>query len=151
MHGLRRRAGLYGILGASAATVVIGIPTALLPNPIFGRMIAPTVVDYVVFAVTVLLTGALAATAAWPSACPLPQRRFGAGTVVSFLAVGCPTCNKLVVLLLGTSGAVQWFAPLQPVLGLIGIGLLTSALVVRLRAVRSGERGQSIATRQLST
>ncbi len=145
------RAGVYGALGAVAAALLVGIPTALVPNPIFGRMIAPTTIDYVVFAVTVLLAGGLAATAAWPTACPLPQRRLGVGAIVSYLAVGCPTCNKLVVLLLGTSGAVQWFAPVQPILGVIGIGFLASALLVRLRAVRAAARGTATAAPQLST
>lgn len=32
-------------------------------------------------------------------------------------AVGCPACNKIAVILLGTSGALNLWAPVQPVLG----------------------------------
>jgi hypothetical protein len=53
--------------------------------------------------------------------------------MVSFFAVGCPVCNKLVLLALGASGAVTWFAPLQPFLALVSIGLLVVALRVRIR------------------
>lgn len=56
------------------------------------------------------------------------------GGFLSFLAVGCPTCNKLVVLALGTTGALDWFAPAQPVLGIVSIALLAWALRARLRS-----------------
>lgn len=129
------RAMLYAVLGAALTVLVIGVPTALVPNPIFGRMIPPDTVDYLVFGITVVLAAALAATYAWPAACPLPERRLAAGTIATYFAVGCPTCNKLVLLLLGSGGALQWFAPLQPVLGLLGIVLLASSLVYRVRLI----------------
>jgi hypothetical protein len=48
-------------------------------------------------------------------------------------AVGCPVCNKPALLLLGSAGAVSWFAPLQPVLGGLAIVVLLVAVVLRLR------------------
>ena len=60
--------------------------------------------------------------------------RFGSlGGLLSFFAVGCPICNKVVVIALGTSGALTWFAPVQPYLGVFALGLLAWALRVRLR------------------
>jgi hypothetical protein len=56
------------------------------------------------------------------------------------LAVGCPICNKIVVLLLGVSGALTIFQPLQPVLALAAMVLLGYALFLRLRAVRAFPR-----------
>ncbi len=47
-------------------------------------------------------------------------------------AVGCPACNKLVVLALGAGGAMTYFAPIQPVLGFLSLGLLAYALRMRL-------------------
>ena len=38
------------------------------------------------------------------------------GSMLSLFAVGCPICNKLVVMAVGVSGALNWFAPLQPLL-----------------------------------
>jgi len=43
--------------------------------------------------------------------------RLGGGGLLSFLAIGCPICNKLVVLALGLGGVLRWFAPIQPLLG----------------------------------
>jgi hypothetical protein len=56
----------------------------------------------------------------------------GAGALFSFLAVGCPVCNKLVLIALGYSGAIQYFAPVQPYLAAAGILLLAYALRKRL-------------------
>ena len=55
-----------------------------------------------------------------------------AGGLLTFFAVGCPVCNRFVVSLIGTSGALNWFRPIQPVLGAAALGLLWVALRRRL-------------------
>jgi hypothetical protein len=52
---------------------------------------------------------------------------------MSFFAVGCPICNKLVVALIGVGGALSFFAPVQPYLAAAGLALLVASLGVRLR------------------
>jgi hypothetical protein len=47
-------------------------------------------------------------------------------------------CNKIVVALAGTAGASGWFASVQPILGLAAVALASAALIVRVRAIRSG-------------
>ena len=54
------------------------------------------------------------------------------GGFASFLAVGCPVCNQLVVLLIGSGGALSWWAPVQPLVGVAAIGLVLWALRTRL-------------------
>ena len=56
-----------------------------------------------------------------------------AGGTLTTLAIGCPICNKAVVALIGTSGAISWFGPIQPVIGALGLGLAIWALALRLR------------------
>ncbi|MDG4860784.1 hypothetical protein P8605_21895, partial [Streptomyces sp. T-3] len=64
---------------------------------------------------------------------PRSTSRLGpAGAVLSFLAVGCPVCNKLVLIALGTSGALSIWAPLQPALAVVSLALLAVAAVRRL-------------------
>ena len=41
--------------------------------------------------------------------------------------------DQLVLIALGTTGALQFFAPIQPYLAVAGLGVLTWALMVRLR------------------
>ena len=59
------------------------------------------------------------------------------GSLLSLFAVGCPICNKLVVLAIGVNGALTWFAPIQPVLALVSVWLLAYALRSRARSLRA--------------
>ncbi len=127
------RAGPIAILAA----VIIAIPSDLIDNPIFGRPVAPKPIDYVILAVTASLIGLILAIR--PPASDDTERqetRTMVGGFVSFLAVGCPVCNQLVVALVGTSGALSWWAPVQPVVGLIALGLLLYTLRMRLNTYR---------------
>lgn len=105
-------------LWAATAAVVTGTVTVLIPNPVFTRMAEAPWLAYPVWIASAVLSGLLIATYAAdrPSAEHRQSRRRGiTGAVLSFLAVGCPTCNKLVVLALGTNGTRTWFGPMQPV------------------------------------
>jgi hypothetical protein len=65
----------------------------------------------------------------------LPDRRgrtIGA-TLLATFAVGCPVCNKLVVAVLGVSGALSYWAPIQPVVGVLSVALLATGFAMRLR------------------
>ncbi len=134
-----RFAAMMGILSAFA----IGLPTDVIPNPVFGRQGTPVEPWAVpVLAITAVLSGLLFATyvqtgdaADTDDGGELDRSsRFGSvGGLLSFFAVGCPICNKVVVIALGTSGALTWFAPVQPYLGVVALGLLAWALQVRLR------------------
>lgn len=129
---------LYGLLGTIFTALVIGIPTDVIPNPIFGRPSTPVrSLDYAFLAISAILAGVLAASFAFPQtrACSTQQGRATAGGLLTLLAVGCPTCNKLIVLAIGASGALNWFAPLQPMLGIASILLLLLSVWVRWKPV----------------
>ncbi|HEX3723706.1 MAG TPA: hypothetical protein VHV31_13000, partial [Nitrolancea sp.] len=120
----RLRAAVYGLVGALATALLIGIPTVLIPNPFFSRMVPVRPQDYGFLTVTVLLTGVLAATYALPATCPLQEGKLATGGFLSFIAVGCPVCNKIVVLAVGASGAMSYFAPIQPLIAVASTLLL---------------------------
>ena len=123
-------------LGAAATIAVIGLPTVLIPNPVFGRDVPPTWWAWPALAVTAVLAGLLGATyIRRPEDERTTAARAGlAGGFLSYLAVGCPVCNKIALLALGYTGALQWFAPIQPWLALAGTALLAYALHRRLTA-----------------
>ncbi len=126
-----RWAVAFGATAVSA--LLLGLPTDLIPNPVFGREIPPTWWSYPVFAVSAPLAGVLVATYVRTGRPRERATRLGsAGALLSFLAVGCPVCNKLVLLALGTTGALTIWAPLQPVLAVASLVLLAVATVRRL-------------------
>jgi len=128
-------------LGLGALTFLLaGVPTAVIPNPWFTRMTPVRPQDDVVLALSALLAATLGATYAFPASCRFQPGKFGVGTYLSVLAVGCPICNKVVVLLLGVGGALTIFQPLQPVLAVASLTLLGYAVALRLRSIRAFPR-----------
>jgi len=145
LQALRRwtiRRWIAASVASGAALVVLGIPTAMIPNRVFARSIDAPGWTYPSLVVTAVLAGLLLATyvrptvggegAALDEASPEEARSFTVGGLLAFFAIGCPTCNKLVLIALGTSGAITWFEPVQPVLSLAGIAILAWALRRRL-------------------
>ena len=128
---------------ATVSALAIGLPTDVIPNPVFGRQGTPVEPWAMpVLAITAVLSGLLFATYVQAgtrdetdeaAGLDRPSRFGSLGGLLSFFAVGCPICNKVVVIALGTSGALTWFAPVQPYLGIFALGLLAWALRVRLR------------------
>ncbi len=134
--------------------LIIALPTAVIPNPIFGRAIEVTWWSYPTVILSGILGGLLMASyVREPSSSSYPTNidsdseqvnaadelkdpalRWGTiGGFASFFAVGCPVCNKLILIALGTTGAVNWFAPIQPFLALASILFMVWALDMRLK------------------
>jgi hypothetical protein len=131
---LVKRVGL-GLIGALIAGLLIGVPTDIIDTPFFTRMTPVRWWDYPFWVSSSLLTGAVLASYVSPrgtnqSSCTL--RTVGGGGLAA-LAVGCPLCNKIVVALIGASGALSYFAPIQPVLGGLSVALLVLTLGLRVR------------------
>jgi hypothetical protein len=125
---------------AVATVLVVGVPTVLVPNPWFGRTVPPTWWSLPVLLVTAALSGLVTASyVSTPTTTrtDTPSRSGLLGGFLTYLAVGCPVCNKVALLALGSAGAVQWFAPVQPALAVAGVVLLGYALRRRLAGERS--------------
>lgn len=136
---MRRRA-IVAVAAACAFMVVVGVPTDLIDTPWFSREIPPTWWSWPSLVVSSALSGLLVATYVSPPANPSADdvpRKGVAGGLLTFFAVGCPVCNKLVLVALGSAGAISWFAPLQPLLMVAGIAALGWALWSRLSSQRS--------------
>jgi hypothetical protein len=127
-----------------AFALLIGVPTVLIPNPVFGREIPVQAWNYPAWIASSILAGMLAATylrSARGVVEPTPDdgtgdapSRWGlAGGLLTWFAVGCPVCNKIALLALGYSGAITWFAPVQPYLATVALLLTAGALLMRLR------------------
>lgn len=145
------------VAAAALTALAVGLPTAVIPNTLFLRTVPTPWWAYPVLACTAVFAGLLLASYVRTgagrnrrrgTAGPGPDgsdpdrdearrtegpRRFGTlGTLLSVFAVGCPVCNKLVLLALGTSGALNIWQPLQPLLAVASLALLAVAAVRRL-------------------
>lgn len=150
----------WGAAGGASYLLFVALTTDMIDNPIFGREIPPTWWSWPSLIVTAALVGWLTATYIRPKR-PVPaaprvapnsfpdargavtldladdaaqpaQKRGMVGAALTYFAVGCPVCNKIVLLVLGWNGAITWFEPFQPVLQLAAIGLLIWAIATRL-------------------
>ena len=126
------------VVGALRHAASVGAATGLIsanPSSWFGREVAPTWWSWPALVVSSVLGGLLVALSVGPSVSLAAADRRGVwGAVGTFFAVGCPVCNKVVLLALGSAGAMTWFAPVQPLLALASIALLTWAVARRLRS-----------------
>lgn len=126
---------MVAIFTTLLAVLVIGVPTAVLPTPFFGRAVAVTSWSMPVLIVTSILTGLLIATYIKTDEAVQEEDSLkvgGLGGFFSFIAVGCPVCNKIALLALGSTGAVRFFAPVQPYIATVGIALLFYAVRKRV-------------------
>lgn len=143
LRTVRSWQGRQWLIAAAAAVVtvvLIAVPTALLPTPLFGRSVPPEPWSWPVTLLTGVLSGLVLAT--YVGGEPTERldragRSAGVGGLLAFLAVGCPVCNKVVLIALGSAGALQYFAPVQPWLAAAGVIALAVALLTRLRSAQS--------------
>lgn len=128
------------VVSAVLYALLIAIPTDLVDTPLFWREIPPTWWSWPAVLVSAVLAGLLTATYVALPGTPgvtddeKPRRGGYVGGFLTFFAVGCPVCNKLVLLALGSSGAMAWFEPVQPLLQVAAIAVLAWALRARLRS-----------------
>lgn len=160
---LDRRFAAWTLAWSAVALVTFGLVSAIIPNPVFGRQVPPEPFAIWVWLASAPLIGIVGATYSAPprhsdppapralvaaaivrgSAPPLTGRRDGTalGTIGSFgafLAIGCPVCNKIALVLLGASGAMTVYAPIQPIIGAASLVLLIGTIAWRLRLRVSG-------------
>lgn len=119
-----------GVLAAVVGFVVIGTVSALWQNPFFVRMTPVGIWELPAAAVMAALGGAYAAIAV--PAC----RTGGAGGILGFVGIACPTCNKILMLIFGGPALLTYFDPIRPLVAAIGIAVLAWALA---RAARRRE------------
>lgn len=137
---------LVALVAAVVIGLLMGVATVMIPNQVFARDIPTVWWNYPVWVVTSLMLGVLVATYVSPPVVAQVDSGGSDGTsdsrgartgaaagVLAWFAVGCPVCNKIALLALGYSGALTWFAPLQPFLAAVSLVLAAVAVVWRLK------------------
>ena len=137
-------------LSAVVFALAVGVPTGVVPTSFYTRMTPVVWWNYPVWAATAVLGGLVVATYVRRPADRTPRNGTAAasgGGVLAAFAVGCPICNKLVVSVLGVSGALTFWAPLQPALGAASVVGLAWVLRRRLRNEYACSVGGDLLTR----
>lgn len=128
------KAWIITSLVAAIGLALIGLTTAIFVNWFFIRMTPVRDQDYLIWVVSSVLIGLIVGSY-FVDRSTGGEGKVVSGGVLSVLAVGCPICNKPVVLLLGISGALTFFAPIQLYIGIASVLLLGWTLLLRARAL----------------
>lgn len=125
---------MIGIFSGIGFFLLFGIVTDLIPNPWFIRMVGKTSLDYFFLITSSMLLGSYIAVHLQKKniakKCKIATYSGGAG---SFLAFGCPICNKLLVLLFSATALITYFEPYRPMLGFVSVVVLSGALYWRIK------------------
>jgi len=111
-----------------ATFLLFGTVTALWSNPFFIRMTEISDLDYVIISFETILIGLFFGIRAPKCA----VKKAGFGGIFGFLGFGCSLCNKLLLLLFGSSFLLTYFEPIRYYVGVTGILIFSFALFQKL-------------------
>ena len=120
----RLRQAILAAAIAVATFALMGTVSAVWSNPFFMRMTPTAGFEIVILSAQSVLVGLYMAIQA--PACA--SRVAGAGSVLGFLGVACPVCNKLLVLAFGPALLLQYFEPVRLYVGVLGLAIIAYAL-----------------------
>ena len=118
---------LSTLIIASVAFLLLGKITDLWNNSFFIRMTEVNGWDYIILSFESLLIGLFFGILA--SHCA--NKKTGIGGVLEFIGLGCPVCNKILLLLFGSSFLLSYFEPVRHYAGALGLLLFSYALFQR--------------------
>ena len=118
---------LSTLIIASAAFLLLGTITALWNNSFFIRMTEVNGWDYIILSFESLMIGLFFGIRAPHCA----TKKAGIGGVLGFVGFGCSICNKILLLLFGSSFLLSYFEPVRHYVGALGILLFFSGLSQR--------------------
>ena len=118
---------LSTLIIASEAFLLLGTITALWNNSFFMRMTEVSGWDYIILSFESLMIGLFFGIRAPHCA----TKKAGIGGVLGFVGFGCSVCNKILLLLFGSSFLFSYFAPVRRYAGALGLLLFSYALIQR--------------------
>ena len=119
---------LYIIGITSLFLLVLGIPTAVIPNPYFTRMTPIYWFDYFYLIADSLLLGIYFGLVISKKLTRRSDGKIASGGLAGFFGIACPICNKLLLWLFGATWLLQYFEPIRPFVGLLSVIILLWAI-----------------------
>jgi hypothetical protein len=123
----------YAALFSLVFFVLFGTITVLIPNNFFLRMTPITYLDYVFLTLTSILLGIYVSLLVYQKkhmskACDVTAV---GGWFSGFIGFGCPICNKILILLFGVAGVLNYIEPYKPLFGSVGVALMGYAVYMK--------------------
>lgn len=118
-----------GVAVALLAFGSLGTVSALWANPVFMRMTLAGEWEIALLGAMSLLSGLYIALRR--PACA--DRTAGAGGVLGFIGIACPTCNKILMLLFGGEVLLAYFEPVRLYVAGAGTAILLAAVILEMR------------------
>lgn len=115
---------LRGAMAAVMTFLLLGTVTAVWPNPMFVRMMPTQGFEVWLLAMQAMLVGTYVAIRR-------PRCSFrgaGVGSVLGFMGIACPTCNKILLLTFGADLLLVYLEPYRLHLATAG-AVITAAAV----------------------
>ena len=125
----RSRRYLKAAIFSTGAFVLFGVVTGLIPNPLYIRQVPRTPLDYLFLTATAAFLGIY--TLQRTNHQRSDDKTATAGTVVGFLAFGCPICNAFLLALFSSSALMTYFDPIRPLFGIVSVVLFGGLLYSR--------------------
>ena len=134
----KERFVLIGIMSAIIIILILGIPTAIIPNSFFTRMIPYTKLDLFFLIASSVMLGTYTGIFFYLKYKKRRQNNAVAytGAGGSFLAISCPVCIKLLVLIFGAAALLSYLQPLRPYMGFLSIGLIGFGLYKEIEIIK---------------
>ena len=115
----------HGVAAAVGSFLVLGTLTAVWSNPVFARMTPTQGFEVWLLAIQSVLVGVYIAIRR--PRCPV--RGAGFGSLLGFLGIACPTCNKILLIVFGSDLLLTYFEPYRLPLAAAGAAVTGVAVV----------------------
>ena len=128
MKEVRLKIWLISLIITTIVFVMMGTLTALRHNPYIIHMTPVTGWDYLILSLESMLIGLFFGISTPRCA----YKKAGIGGVFGFLGFGCSICNKLLLLLFGSSFLLNYFKPIRYYIVATGILIFSFALYQKM-------------------
>ncbi len=129
---------LIGVTSAIIIFLILGIPTRVIPNNFYTRMIPSTKLDLFFLITISLMLGIYIGLFFYLKDKKKKQKNAAAytGAAGSFLAIACPVCIQLLVLIFGATALMTYLQPSRPYIGFLSIGLIGFGLYKEIEIIK---------------
>ena len=137
-HKLKIRNTKFFLIGAISAMIIffiVGIPSDVISNERYTRMIPATGLDmFFLFSISIML-GIYIGLFFYLKKQRQKQKNAAAytGAAAGTLAIFCPTCIQFLVLIFGTAALMAYLEPSRPYIGFLSIALIGFGLYKEIK------------------